>query len=554
MRRAYERMGYAMIALSVFLSGCSSAAPSAPPAGQGQAKPTEAAAPTAAPAARPTEAAKPAGQPPAAAAPAAPGAASGGKNDVTLGMGASLITLDPHFETNNQLASMLSHMMDTLTVMSPDLKLTGQLAESWKPVDATTWEFKLRPNVKFHDGSPFSAQVAKYNIDWVMDSNNKASGQRAYVSDIVETQAVDDLTLRIKTKAPSGTFPSRIQRLAMNSMKAMQEKGAEQFARSPVGTGPYKFVEYVRDDHLTVERFDGYWGSRPAIGRVTFKFIPEDATRVAALQAGTVDVALNMPPDIAAQLDSDRSFRVERVHTLRNQFVNINTKTPPLDNVKVRQALNYAVDKEAIVKNILLGTATVTPSICDPGLVFGCPKDLKLYPYDPARARQLLAEAGYPNGFATSFFNSQGRYLSSVDIGAAITGYFDKVGIKTTTEMRDWGVFQTQFTNGQMPTLFYLGFGNQFADVDGVFAGHLDSKRRALYWNTPETDAKIAAQLAELDEGKRGKLAEDIVRDIYNQAPWVFLFDIHDIHVTKANLSWKPRPDEAVLMQEASWK
>ena len=221
MRMVHGQIGYCLIALGLLLSACSPAGPASPPSGQ--AKPTEAAKPAEgkpAEAAKPADAAKPAAQPTTAAAPAPE---LGGKDDVTLGMGASLITLDAHFETNNQLAAMLSHMAEALTVMTPDLKLTGQLAESWKPVDPTTWEFKLRPNVKFHDGSAFNAQAAKYNIDWVMDTNNKANGQRAYISDIVETQVVDELTLRIKTKAPSGTFPSRIQRLAMNSMKAMQE-------------------------------------------------------------------------------------------------------------------------------------------------------------------------------------------------------------------------------------------------------------------------------------------------------------------------------------------
>ena len=177
---------------------------------------------------------------------------------------------------------------------------------------------------------------------------------------------------------------------------------------------------------------------------------------------------------------------MERIHTLRNQYLNINTRTAPFDNVKVRQAMNYAVDKEAIVKNILLGSATVTPSVCSPELVFGCPDNIKGYPYDPAKAKQLLAEAGFPDGFSSSMLNTQGRYLASVDIGQAIAGYLDKVGIHLQIEQKEWGLFNSMFLSGQQPTTFYHGYGNTFADVDGIFSGHFDPARRALYWNDPD--------------------------------------------------------------------
>ena len=541
------RMARLTAVLGLLLIACTPAAPPSPTAAPA-AKPTEAAKP-AAPAAAATAAPKPAEAKPAAAA-----AKPGGRTDVVVGMGASVTTLNPHLETTNLLSTMISHMSETLTTQSPELKLVGRLAESWKPVDGQTWEFKLRPNVKFHDGSAFNAQVAKANIDWVMDTNNKANSQRAYVSDIVETQAVDELTLRVKTKAASGTLPSRIQRLGMNSMKALQEMGPEKFGLAPVGTGPYKFVELVRDSHLTVEGWDGYWGAKPAIRKIQFKFIPEDATRVAALQAGAIDLAVNIPPDIAETFASDKTYRVERVHTTRNMFLNINTKNAPFDNVKVRQAMNYAVDKDAIVKNILQGNATITPAVCSPDLVFGCPSDLKPYPYDPAKAKQLLAEAGYPNGFETTMWNTQGRYLASVDIGQALAGYFEKVGIKMNVEMKEWGVWNTAFSKGEQPTTFYQGFGNQFADADGILGSHFHSARRALYWSSPEIDTKIAAEMAEVDPAKRDQLAQAVVRDIYDLAPWVFLWDIHDVHVAKADLNWKARSDEQILLESASWK
>ena len=294
MRRIVSRGSVIMLALTVFLMACAPSTPASPTAAP---KPADAAKPAAAATSAPAAAANTqrrryrhhrAGSAAATAAPTtAPAAAkpsTSGKDTVTVGMGAGLTTLDPHLETTSNLSTMLSHMVETLTAQDPNLKLVGQLAESWKAVDPQTWEFKLRPNVKFHDGSDFNATVAKFNIDWVMDTNNKAASQRAYVSDITETQIVDPLTIRVKTKAPSGTLPSRIQRLAMNSMKAMQDMGPGKFAQAPVGTGPYKFVEHVRDDHLTLEAFDGYWGPKPPIKHVIFKFIPEDATRIAALQ------------------------------------------------------------------------------------------------------------------------------------------------------------------------------------------------------------------------------------------------------------------------------
>ena len=283
-----------------------------------------------------------------------------------------------------------------------------------------------------------------------------------------------------------------------------QSMGAEKFALSPVGTGPYKFVEWVRDSHVTMERFDGYWRGNAAIQTTEFRPIAEDATRVSSLQAGELDIAALIPPTDIPPIQGNSKLDVRSVRSNRTIFVGMNCFKEPFTNVKVRQALNYAVDVQSIIKNVLGGHAYENPGPIAYG-VFGYDPNLKPYGYDPEKAKSLLKDAGYPNGFSTVLDTPQGRYLDDVEVSQAIAGQLAEVGVKVTVQPAEFNEYFTRWLAKKMEGLYFLGYGGSM-DGDGVMGSHFDSKRRGLYYNSPQSDQLIQQAQVELDVSKRQQL------------------------------------------------
>ena len=315
--------------------------------------------------------------------------------------------LDPTMNLSSIRAAVGASMFDSLVGRDASGKLVPELAESWTLLDDTTWQLRLRRGVVFHDGEPFNAEAVRFTVQRVLDPEQK-SPNRATISEITRVDVVDDLTVNLVTKQSYAPLLNRLIDFPILPPKYTAEKGNAAFARRPVGTGPFRFVALVKDEHLTVEAFDKHWRGAPRIQRIVFKPIPEPFTRSAALRNGEVDVITTVPPSLARELESVRGVRVQRVPSTWQIYLGLNALKKPLSDVRVRQALNYATDVDSVVRNVLDGNGRRLEGPYTPN-VFGYDASVKGYRPDPARARRLLAEAGYPDGLDVLLESPAGR-------------------------------------------------------------------------------------------------------------------------------------------------
>ncbi|MCC7104044.1 MAG: hypothetical protein IT307_02795 [Chloroflexi bacterium] len=544
--------------LAVLLVGCSAApsAPAAPTASSaGAAAPKTAPAPTAppaapAPTAPPAAAVKPAetaaASKPVAQAPAAP---AGVKQELVIAQGTDPQNLDPHVINQQPTRNITQAVAEPLVDWDFNKSaLVPVLATEWKLLDQTTWQFKLRPNVKFSNGEPWNANVAKFNFERVRQPDVK-SGFLLFVDDIARVEVVDPMTLNLVTKTPSPSLPINISRISMVAQQYATEKGLPTMAKSPVGTGPYRVSEYVQDERVVLEPNPTYWGSKPTLTKITFRPVPDPASRVAALKTGRADVITLVPiPDVEG-IKADQHLDVLAQPGQRSIFVQINTMKyeGPLKDQKVRQALNYAVDKDALIKSVLTGFGAklngtfVTPSY------FGYNPNLQPYPYDPAKARQLLTEAGYPDGFETSLTTPQGRYMADKELAEAVAGQLVKVGVRVSVKVKDWGVITQEVGDHTLGPLAFYGLSS-VPDATTLLAYQLTGSRNSQR-SVPAFDAVIKEARQTMDDAKRIQLLHKAAEVLRDDAYIIFLtqqFDLYGYNTKVQNL--KPFPNEQIVL------
>src|SRR5947209_4770079 len=315
---------------------------------------------------------------------------------LSFAAGADPDSLDPQNTQSNPGEQVNRMMYDNLVRFSTKMQLEPALAESWlASKDGLTWTFKLRKGVKFHDGTPFAAKAVKYFFDRVL-GEEKPFKASLYTPVVQAADVVDASTVRVVLKQPFGAFLFIMAHSAgaIVSPSAHQKWGKD-LALHPVGTGPFKFVEWMKGDRVTMERHDGYWGGAPNLDRVVVKTVREDQARVLMLESGDADLIVNIPTEEIPRLRKDARFTIESSPTARALFIAINVKKKPFDDVRVRQALNYAVNRDAIVKELFQNTAQVVASHVSP-LQNGYAQ-LSGYAHDPKKARELLAQAGKPS-------------------------------------------------------------------------------------------------------------------------------------------------------------
>jgi peptide/nickel transport system substrate-binding protein len=356
------------------------------------------------------------------------------------GAGADPDSLDPA-NTDSNTGEAFGHMMNNYLVkFDPKLNIVPDLAAKWEQSkDALTWTFHLRKGVKFHDGTPFNAEAVKYNFDRFLGPE-KPLKSSLHDPIIKSVDVVDDSTVRFNLKVPFAFFLNNLAHSASGIVSpAAHKKWGKDLTLHPVGTGPFKFVEWVRGDHVTLERNDDYYEGKPYLDKIIVRTVREDAARVLGLEAGDYDLIVRIPPEEVPRLMREGKVRIYAEESLRDLRIGINATKKPFDDIRVRQALNYAVDKESIVKNIYQGLAVVTPTVVGPRATGYA--DLKPYPYDPAKAKKLFADAGYPNGFETTLWTPKGRYLKDYELAQAIQQQLQAVGINAKLETFEWGTY-----------------------------------------------------------------------------------------------------------------
>ncbi|RUV67366.1 hypothetical protein EOA88_29880, partial [Mesorhizobium sp. M5C.F.Ca.IN.020.14.1.1] len=456
-------------------------------------------------------------------------------------------TLDGNYDTLIAFLQINNNLYDGLFRLDDTMNVEPNLATDYHQVDDTTYEITLREGVVFHDGSPFTSADVISSIDRIRNDTELASKQKTYISNVETVTALGDHKVQFKLKQPDASFIRVLATIIYITPKAVIDKvGNVKFGQNPVGTGPFKFEEWNRGDGVVLTANCDYWGEKPIPSQVEFRFSSEPATQVSALQSGEIDIATEITPDLVAGLKSSPNVDVKIGASNKTWFVTMNTLTGPLADKRVRQALNYAIDKEAITKQLFDGAAQPVGQIYAPD-VFGYSKDVTPYPYDPERAKQLLAEAGFNSGnpLTLEFVNSYTDFNADWQ---SIASYLTNVGIVVKTRF-DANFFGDTWLKKQMaPQQIYVSRNNNYLmDADFALGLTLDGARRGLYFHTPETDALIAEARGTSDPAKRQAAYDKLNASLYEEAPVIFLYAVDMIYGVNAKVDWMPLANQYIF-------
>lgn len=471
---------------------------------------------------------------------------------LVIAQGTELTSLDPAKHVNYLDMNYDNAVFDKLYIFDADGNVIPSLAISHRIINPTTWELKLKENVKFHNNDNFTAADVKYSIEHVQDPKTRAP-YASFFSLLKEITVIDDYTVRIVTDKPD---PILLKRLAHNiyilPSKYIMEKGYETFQRQPIGTGPFKFIEWIRNDRLVLEANEQHWAGAPLIKTVIFRAIPEDSTRVAELQTGMVDIITNVPPILVGQLKTHPGVEVKSIPSGRVLFMYLNTFSEgPLKDKRVRQALNYAVDKKAIIDKVLLGSGFPIGIHLIPS-DFGYDSSIKPYPYDPEKAKQLLAQAGHKD-LKLVLNSPTGRYVMDKQVTEAVAGMFQGVGVKVDYRVKEWGDYMNTLLGRKMEDVALIGFGQVMYDADGRFYLSLVKDSTLCYYADPEVEGWVLEARHSMDPDRRKEIYSMIQKKIYEEAALLWLYQQQDNWgVSKRVKGFQPTSYEIFYLHKVS--
>ena len=460
---------------------------------------------------------------------------------LTIGMGAEPESLDPVKMTSAPAATVGEHVVERLIYMEEDGALTPMLATSWDSNDeGTVWTFDIREGTEFHDGEPLNAEAVAVNLRRFV--NPDVGAAYAFLLGTVEQiEAVDEYTLQLTLSQPFAPILSHLSHsfVGIVSPAQLEDLAPDETFEVPVGTGPYEMVEWNRGESISLTVNEDYWGDVPQIPNVNFRFIPESSALIVALETGNIDAMMRVPPQEVDRLEADPNIEVVRQSSVRTIYIGFNNVREPFDDERVREALNYAVDKQAIVDGLFEGF-TVADAPVVPA-VFGH-ESVGPYEYNPERARELLAEAGYPDGFEMTIHHPTGRYPLDATVAEVIQDQLSDVGVEVTLETREWSSY-LDFTS-QPPEeaeydAFMLGWGTVTLDADyGLYAllhsrqWNPNGNNRGFYRNDEVDDLLDEARVT-TDQDAREELYAQAIELIWDDAPWIFLYNQGQINANR---------------------
>ncbi len=490
--------------------------------------------------------------------------------NLTLAVAASPTSVDPHYHNLGPNNTLAHHIFGKLVDMDPHARPQPALALSWKPVGERSWEFRLRPGVKFHDGSPFTAADVAYTIARVPTVKNSPGSFVLYTKAITEVQQIDPLTVRLTTRAVLPLLPIDLSQVYILPHGLGPEPATEDFnsLKDAIGTGAYRITTYRHGDVAMLERFDGFWGPKPHWQKVVYRMIPNDGARVAALVSGDVDLIEAVPTTDIARLRQDSRVALSEAVSLRFTYVafdRTHAKNPgfvtgpngeplavnPLEDVRVRQALSRAINREAIVERVMEGAAVATGQFLTEASSSYVP-DLKVPAYDPEGARRLLAEAGYPNGFRLTLHGPNDRYVNDEKVVQAIGQMWSRIGVQTEVDASTWSNFVTRAGKQEFPA-FFVAWGTSSGEATNALRALLHSydkdrgfgsANRARYAN-PRLDSLIERAMATTDDAAREAILRDATRLAMEDVGLITLYQQKNVWGMRPNLRYVARADEA---------
>lgn len=487
-------------------------------------------------------------------------------NTVVVGIHDDTLTLDPQNFRHRETETILRNMYDGFVTRTSDMVVVPELAQELTQLDDLTWEITITEGVTFHDGTPFTVFDAVYTINRIVREGamgGSTSPRKGLLGTVLGAGAVDERTLHVYLSAPMPHF------LAMLPFHMVVPRSlGHDMVEKPVGTGPFTFVEWERGSHLVMERFDDYYGGAldiPPVGpapadRVIFRVIPEPASRLAALRAGEVDIITMVPFDYYRVLDEDPNVEPVAVTGTRSFFIDLNVNEPPFHDVRVRKALNYAINRKALIEQILDGMGTKIPTILSPDALGYL--DLEPYPYDPDRARELLAQAGFGADNPLSFYLD----VSSDDRteAMAIAHLLEQVGIQPQVEVwPDYGTLRDLYIREDTRRQAWFGsWGNASLDPEGIIpakfytniVGVMEGDGRGNFsgYSNKEVDELIHLTKSTFDPAEREEAFQAIQEILYEEVPQVFLYVPQELYgVRKGLQNWVPSPDSRINLHRA---
>ena len=476
------------------------------------------------------------------------------KDTIIIAQGVDPTTLDPHNHYETPAFNVCLNIFDTLLQRDDHIKIEPLLATSYKIINETTWAFNLRKGVKFHNGEDFDATSVKFSLERMIDPKNKLRQvQMGQVLDHVDI--IDPYKVHIITKKPYPALDAQLCSVgSMLPPKYVQEKGASHIATNPIGTGPYKFVRWIKDDQIVLQANENYWRGTPKIKKAIFRPIPEATTRVAGLQTQELDIIVNIPPHLERLMSwKGRSF-VSKVPSVRVIFMAFdNLKGGPAADRRFRQAVAQAIDLDTIIKKVLEGNALRLGSPLTK-YHFGYDPAIKPYDYNPELAKKLLAEAGYAKGVDFVINSPNGRYLNDRDIAEAVAGDLRKVGINASVKTHEWGNYMTMTYRHTAGPLYLLGWGNTSFDADGSLFALLRTGQVLSSFTNSTLDSLLDQGQATMDQKKRQKIYSEACNVIKDDAAWAFTYQQMDIYGVNERVNWKARADERLAVFEMSLK
>src|SRR5215470_9323096 len=442
--------------------------------------------------------------------------------EVKIGLAAEPNTFDPHLTVGRNTQIFIVNVYDGLTARDAQGHLVPALAESWKRLNPTTWQFALRRGVKFHNGDDFNAECVKFTLDRAINPETKATVS-SELGTIASTEIVDPYTVNVVTKKPDFLLPVRLGELfgLMLSPKHTQAMGKESIATKPNGTGPFKLVSWAKNEQMVLEANESYWRGASKVKKIVVRPILEDAARIAALQAGEVDLIAPVPHARIAELKGNHKLVIKTIPAPRIFHVTIDVRKPPFDNVKVRQALNHAVDVNAILRSLYFGYGTRLATVVDKGAL-GYDPSIPPYAFDQKKARALLAEAGYPNGFETEFDSFTGSIADHSKPAEAIVGFLQKVGVRAKQNVFEFAAFGPRRVQNKTSPLFIYSIGDAYLEPSWVIRWMTQGGLGMNYKNA-KLDEMLALIEATDDPKKRAPQYSDVQKLIRDEAPFIFL-------------------------------
>jgi peptide/nickel transport system substrate-binding protein len=432
-------------------------------------------------------------------------------------------------------------------------KVGPSLAVSWKNLDDTTWEVKLRKGVKFHDGSPFTAHDVKASFDRVLNPENKltARGNHAKIKSV---EVVDDLTARFKTDGPYPVFVERLTALVMQSEKVMKEKGHEWMQDNPVGTGPYKLVRWQKKQEHLLVRNEDYWGAKPAYKYVRVRIIPEQATQIAELISGGVDIIKAVPPDQMDVINKSGQARTVTSPILRTAMIQLDqagrSGANPFQDRRVRLAANLAVDIDSIIKHVLNGLGDRVATTVNP-MAFGFDPALKPYKQDLAQAKKLLADAGFPSGLEVGFLRTQPIVEPGlIQTSDAIVADLAKAGIRTKARMvGESGPFTNLIRDSKADPMFEFSWGYySIFDADAIFYDVMTCNQPYSYYCNKAFDDLVIQGRSTLDPKRRADIYARAQKLIHDDAAYLFKWGLRGVWGVSNRVEYEAPRDEVDRM------